>query len=323
MFGFILRRLIASLGVLLVVTVLAFVLFQYVGDPVNQMLGVEATEADRQRLRAELGLDDSVPSQFARYVANLAQGELGNSLRQGRPVADMFRERLPATLELSLLSGVVALLVGVVLGVSAAIRPNALRAKVAMLFSLIGATLPSFLIGILLIVGFSVQLNWLPSFGRGPTELVGGWSTGLLSARGWMHLIMPVATLCLFQLALIVRLSRTEMLEVLKSDYVKFARARGIPEHRIRYGHALRNAMIPVITVAGLQLGTVIAFALVTETVFQWPGVGLLFVESLAFADVPVLAAYLCFVSLTYVGINLLVDLAYVGIDPRLRVSGS
>jgi len=323
MLGFLLQRLLASVGVMLVVTVIAFTLFQFVGDPVNQMLGNEASEADRSRVRAELGLDDSVATQFARYVGHLVSGDLGQSLRQGRPVAEMFMERLPATLELSLVAGLVAVVVGVVMGVTAAIRPNALRARLAMLVSLAGATLPSFLIGILLIVVFSVQLHWLPSYGRGVTTAIGPWTTGLMTGSGRAHLVMPVITLCLFQLALIVRLSRTEMMEVLKSDYIKFARARGITESRIRYRHALRNALIPVITVAGLQLGTIIAFALVTETVFQWPGVGMLFVESLAFADIPVLAAYLCFVSLVYVAINLFVDLAYLAVDPRLRVSAT
>jgi peptide/nickel transport system permease protein len=319
MAAFLIRRLLGAVCVLLAVSSVAFVMFRYVGDPVSQMLGPEATEADRIRLRSTLDLDQPIIKQFAAFQARLLRGELGLSYKQGRPVVDMLAERLPATLELSAVAALAAAVGGLLLGAYCAIHPGRLSSRLVMAGSLVGASLPTFVIGILLILGCAVFGRWLPSYGRGELEAIGWWKTGLLTLDGWRHLVLPAVTLAAFQLALIVRLVRAEMMEVLRTDYIKFARARGIGERSIRYAHALRNALLPVVTVIGLQLGTIIAFAMVTESVFQWPGLGLLFVEAVSFADIPVIAAYLCFVALLFTAINLVVDLLYLLIDPRLR----
>ena len=320
MFAFILRRLFQACLVLLTVGFIAFMLFQYVGDPVLNMLGQDATQEQKERLRADLGLDQPFPVQFAAFVGNAVQGDFGLSLRQGRKVSELIAERFPATLELSLLAAVIALVVGIPMGVYAALKRGNVGSQLVMGFSLLGVSLPTFLIGILLILVFAVILKWLPSFGRGEVVDLGGWTTGLLTVDGWKHLILPAVTLSIFQLTLIMRLVRAEMLEVLRTDYIKFARARGLPQRAVYFGHALKNTLVPVITITGLQLGSLIAFAIITETVFQWPGMGLLFIQAVQFADVPVMAAYLCLISLIFVTINLAVDLLYFAVDPRLRV---
>ena len=323
MLAFILRRLIQALVVMLTVSFIAFMLFQYVGDPISSMLGQDATQEQRDALRKDLGLDKPFPVQFARFVGNAAQGDFGLSLRQGRRVSALIVERFPATLELAVAAAFLALALGVPLGVYAALRRGRFGSQLAMTLSLLGVSLPTFLIGILLILVFSVTLKWLPSFGRGDTVAFGGWSTGLLTADGWKHLILPAFTLCVFQLALILRLVRAEMLEVLRTDYVKFARARGLHDRTVYFGHALKNTLVPVITITGLQLGSLIAFAIITETVFQWPGMGLLFIQAVQFADIPVMAAYLCLIALIFVIVNLAVDLLYFAVDPRLRLERS
>jgi peptide/nickel transport system permease protein len=320
MLAFVLRRLLQAIVVMLTVAFLAFMLFQYVGDPVTSLLGQDATQEQREQLRKDLGLDDPFPVQFAQFVGNAAQGEFGLSLRQGRKVSALIAERLPATLELALAAAVIALMVGIPLGVYAALRRGSFGSQLAMMGSLLGVSLPTFLIGILLILIFSVLLKWLPSFGRGDTVALGAWSTGVLTLDGWRHLVLPAVTLSIFQLALIMRLVRAEMLEVLRTDYIKFARARGLQDRAVYFGHALRNTLVPVITITGLQIGGLIAFAIVTETVFQWPGMGLLFIQAVQFADIPVMAAYLCLIALIFVVINLAVDLLYFAVDPRLRV---
>lgn len=318
---FILRRLLQAIAVMLTVSLLAFALFQYIGDPVTIMLGQDATEHDRLQLREQLGLNRSAPVQFAHFVGNAVQGDFGLSLRQGQPVSDLLLARMPATVELSVIAAGLALIVGLPLGVYTALRRNSWLSQSILAISLLGVSLPTFLIGILLILIFSVMLGWLPSYGRGETVSIGWWSTGLLTVDGWRHLILPSITLSLFQLTLILRLVRSEMLEVLRNDYIKFARARGLTRRAIHFGHALKNTLVPVITITGLQLGGIIAFAIVTETVFQWPGMGLLFIQAVQFADVPVMAAYLCLIALVFVIINLIVDLLYFIVDPRLRVS--
>ena len=320
MLAFILRRVGQSVVVLVAVALIAFMLFQHVGDPVTNLLGQDATAEDRQRVRADLGLDAPFPVQFARFAALAVRGEFGVSLRQGRKVSTLIAERLPATLELSFVAAVIALALGIPMGVYAALRRNSALAQFLMVASLVGVSLPTFLIGILLILVFAVTLNWLPSFGRGEVVALGPWTTGLLTADGWRHLVLPAVTLAVFQLALIMRLVRAEMLEVLRADYIRFARARGLTDRAIHFGHALKNTLVPVITITGLQLGSLIAFAIITETVFQWPGMGLLFIQAVQFADIPVMAAYLCLVALIFVGINLAVDLLYFAVDPRLRV---
>lgn len=317
---FVIRRLAQAVLVMLVVALLSFALFQFIGDPVTNLLGQEATPQQRAQLRHDLGLDRSVPEQFIGFVAHAVQGEFGLSLRQGRPVSALIAERLPATLELSLVAAVLALALGIPLGVYAALRRGRWDAQLLMALSLVGVSLPTFLIGIGLIGVFSVALNWLPSFGRGELVQLGAWSTGLLTADGWRHLVLPAVTLAVFQLALIMRLVRAEMLDVLRTDYIRFARARGLTSRTLYFGHALKNTLVPVITITGLQLGSLIAFAIITETVFQWPGMGLLFIQAVQFADIPVMAAYLCLIALIFVGINLAVDLLYFAVDPRLRV---
>jgi len=309
-----------GLLVMLTVGLVAFSLFQFVGDPVLNMLGQEATPDQKAQLRRDLGLDKPVLWQFLTFVVNAAQGEFGLSLRQGREVSALIAERLPATLELALMAAVLALAVGIPLGVMAALKRHSLWAKLVMAVSLVGVSLPTFLIGILLILVFAVGLNWLPSFGRGEVVQLGWWSTGLLTLDGWKHVLLPAITLSVFQLTLIMRLVRAEMLEVLRTDFIKFAKARGLSQRAVYFGHALKNTLVPVITITGLQLGSLIAFAIITETVFQWPGMGLLFIQAVQFADVPVMAAYLCLIALIFVLINLAVDLLYFAVDPRLRI---
>ena len=317
---FVVRRLAQAVLVMLTVALVSFALFQFVGDPVANLLGQDATPQQREQLRADLGLDRSVPAQFIGFVGHAVQGEFGLSLRQGRQVSALIAERLPATLELSLVAAVLALALGIPLGVYAALRRGHWDAQLLMAVSLIGVSLPTFLIGIGLIGVFSVSLNWLPSFGRGEVVQLSAWSTGLLTADGWRHLLLPAVTLAVFQLTLIMRLVRAEMIDVLRTDYIRFARARGLTNRAIHFGHALKNTLVPVITITGLQLGSLIAFAIITETVFQWPGMGLLFIQAVQFADIPVMAAYLCLIALIFVVINLAVDLLYFAVDPRLRI---
>ena len=320
MLAFILRRLAQAVLVMLAVGLIAFSLFRYVGDPVLFMLGQDATIEDRARITQMLGLDQPFYVQYAKFVGRAVRGDFGLSLRQAQPVSRLIAERLPATLELSMVAALFALAGGVSMGVYTALRRNSWLSQVMLAVSLIGVSLPTFLIGILLILVFAVQLGWLPSFGRGETVALGWWSTGFLTASGLASLILPAITLGLFQMTLIQRLVRAEMLEVLRTDYIKFARARGLSDSAVHFGHALKNTLVPVITITGLQLGAIIAFAIITETVFQWPGMGLLFIQAVGFADVPVMAAYLCLIALFFVIINLVVDLLYYAVDPRLRI---
>ncbi|MFD0911281.1 ABC transporter permease [Ruegeria arenilitoris] len=321
MLSYIIRRVAQSALVLFVVGLVAFSMFRFVGDPIDNMLGQERTMEDVERLRAQLGLDQPFPVQYVKFLQEAVQGNFGVSFRQGRPVAEILAERAPATLELALVSAVFAIVLGIALGVFTAIRRDGFAANFIMSASLIGVSLPTFLIGILLIYIFSVELGWLPSFGRGEVVDLGWWSTGLLTSSGLKALILPAITLGLYQMTLIMRLVRSEMLEVLRQDYIRFARARGLSDRTINFRHALKNTMVPVITIIGLQLGAIIAFAIITETVFQWPGLGLLFINAIQFVDIPVMAAYLMMISVIFVTINLAVDILYAFIDPRLRVS--
>lgn len=319
MFAFIVRRLAQAALVMVTVALISFMLFQYVGDPVVFLLGQDATQEQIRELRQALGLDQPFIVQFWHFLLNAAQGEFGFSLRQGTQVSALIAERFPATLELALVAGTLALAVGIPMGVYAALRRGSFLSQVFMTLSLLGVSLPTFLIGILLILVFAVTLGWFPSFGRGEVVKIGWWTSGLLSAKGWHHIVLPAVTLAIFQLTLIMRLVRAEMLEVLRTDYIKFARARGLTTRAVHFGHALKNTLVPVMTITGLQLGGLIAFAIITETVFQWPGMGLLFIQAVTFADIPVMAAYLCLIALIFVVINLIVDLLYFAVDPRLR----
>jgi peptide/nickel transport system permease protein len=321
--AFVIRRLLQSILVMLAVGFIAFSLFNFVGDPVSLMLPPEATAEDRVQVRQALGLDRPFTVQFAVFVQNAVQGNFGISLRLGRPVSQLLIERLPATLELAMTAALLGLFIGIPLGVYTALRRDGWLARVFLTTSLIGVSLPNFLIGIFLILIFAVWLGWLPSFGRGETVKLGLWSTGLLTASGLKALILPAVTLGFYPVTLIMRLVRSEMLEVLRTDYIKFARARGLTNHAVHFGHALKNTLVPVITITGLQLGAIIAFAIITETVFQWPGMGLLFIQAVQFADIPVMAAYLCLIGLIFVVINLVVDMLYYVVDPRLRIDSA
>lgn len=319
MFAFIVSRLLQAIPVMLTVSLISFAMFAYVGDPVTIMLGQDYTEAQREALIRELGLDQPFFIQFIEFLHNAVQFEFGLSYRLARPVSDLILERMPATLELSFTAAFLALAIGVPMGVYTGLYRDSWLSRFFLTISLIGVSLPTFLIGILLILVFAVILGVLPSFGRGETVAIGWWTTGFLTTSGLRALILPSITLGLFQMTLIMRLVRSEMLEVLRTDYIKFARARGLSNRAVHFGHALKNTLVPVITITGLQLGAIIAFAIVTETVFQWPGMGLLFIQAVANADIPIMAAYLLLIALLFVVINLIVDLLYYAVDPRLR----
>ncbi len=321
MLRFLSTRLWNGLLVMVGVTFISFLLFNYIGDPVNNLLGDTVTIEQKDAMRKSLGLDQPLLLRFVKYVGLAVQGEFGISYRNLEPVRQVLVSRIPATLELSLCAAILALGLGIPMGVYAGIKRNSWLAQTMQVVSLIGVSIPSFLTGIILILIFSVELNWLPAFGRGDVVRFGTWSTGLLTASGLKSLIMPAITLALFQLTLFMRLVRSEMMEVLRTDYIKFARARGIADRSIHFHHALKNTLIPVITVAGLQLGSLIAFSIITETVFQWPGMGLLIIQAITFGDIPVIAAYLMLIALLFVVINAIVDLLYFQVDPRVRLA--
>jgi peptide/nickel transport system permease protein len=318
-----LKVLLSRLGqaalVMLVVSAISFVMFRFVGDPVSSMARENASVEEKAELRRSLGLDQPIVVQYGRFLSRTLSGDLGISYRNQRPVTQLIAERLPATLELVLVATILSLALGIPLGVLCALKPNGVAARLVQAFSLIGISTPTFVTGIVLILVFAVSLGWLPSFGRGQVVDLGWWSTGFLTLSGLKALILPGITLALYQLTLIMRLVRAEMIDVLSSDYIRFARARGLPKRYIHFHLALRNALMPVITVTGLQIGSLIAFAIVTETVFQWPGMGLLFIQAVSFVDIPVMAAYLLFVGLLFVLINTVVDILYAVVDPRLR----
>lgn len=305
--------------VMLAVALIAFSLFRYVGDPINNIVGQDTDLAQREALKEELGLNDAIVIQFARFVLNAANGDFGISYRYRRPVEELIVERLPATVELSLVAALIALAVGVPAGVYTALRRDGVLSRLIMAVSLVGVSLPTFFIGILMIFVFGVVLRWLPTFGRGDVVEIGWWTTGLLTLSGIKALTMPALTLALFQMTLIMRLVRAEMVEVLRADFIRFASARGLPRRSIYFIHALQNTLVPVITVAGLQLGSIIAFSIITEQVFQWPGLGLLFIQAINEVDIPIMAAYIVLISLFFIVINLVVDTLYFAIDPRLR----
>jgi peptide/nickel transport system permease protein len=323
MLAFAIRRLIEAAFVMVTVALLSFILFRFVGDPINQIVSQDATLEERVRLRTELGLDDPIPVQFGRFVWKALNFDFGISYQVKQPVTTIIMDRFPATLELAFAAALFAILLGIPMGVYTGIHRNSALSKMFLTISLIGISLPTFLIGLLLIYVFAVKLGMLPSYGRGDVVKLGFWKTGLLTWSGLKALILPAITLGLFQMTLITRLVRSEMLEVLRTDYIKFARARGLSDRAVYFGHALKNTLVPVVTIIGLQVGAIIAFAIITETVFQWPGMGLLFIKSVQTADIPVMSAYLLLVAFLFVAINFIVDLLYVAIDPRIRIAGS
>lgn len=320
MLGFISRRLLQSIIVMLAVSLIAFTMFRFVGDPVAQMVGQETSIEDQERLRESMGLNDPVTTQFGRFITNLVKGEFGYSYRTRQPISEMILSRMPATLELGIVSLLISLLVGIPAGIYTALHRGGLAANAILITTLIGVSIPTFVIGIFLIYLFGVQLGWLPTFGRGDVVEVGWWKSNLLSAGGWRSIILPALTLGVYQLTLTMRLVRSEMQDVLKTDYIKFATARGINYRSLHYRHALRNTLVPVITIIGLQFGGIIAFSIVTESVFQWPGMGLLFLDSIRYVDIPVMSVYLVLIAMIFVIINLLVDILYFSIDPRVRL---
>lgn len=320
MIGFIVMRLVQSVVVMLTVALIAFALFRFVGDPINNMVGQDTTLEERVALKERLGLNDPFLIQFGRFAVNSAQGEFGFSYQHRRPVSELIAERLPATLELALVSAILAIAIGIPMGVYTALKRNGILSRAFMTVSLIGISLPTFLIGILLILFFGVMLRWLPTFGRGDVSSIGWWTTGFTTGSGLRSLIMPAITLALFQMTLIMRLVRAEMLEVLRTDFVKFGKARGLPDKHVHFTIALKNTLVPVITITGLQLGSIVAFAIITESVFQWPGMGLMFIQAVAEVDIPVMASYLVLIAFLFVIINLVVDILYFVVDPRLRV---
>ena len=316
------KRLAQSLLVMAIVSAVSFSLFNFVGDPVNNMVGQDATREQRVEIRRQLGLDDPIPTQYTRFIGNMLKADFGLSYRIKRPVDDLILERLPATLELVFVSAIISLFLGITLGIYTGIRRNSWSSRIILSSSLAGVSLPTFVIGIALIYLFAVHLRWLPSSGRAGTVDFGWWKTSLLTVDGWRSIVLPAVTLSLFQLTLILRLVRAEMLEVMRTDFIKFARARGLTERAINFRHALRNTLVPVITIIGLNIGGLIAFSVVTETVFQWPGTGLMFIQAVDFVDVPIMAAYLVLVALLFVIINLFVDILYFVVDPRIRLGG-
>jgi len=307
---------------MLIVGFVSFSLFNFVGDPINNMVGEETSEQERSEMREALGLNDPVHVQFTRFIFNAAKGEFGISYQLRRPVSDLIIERLPATIELVTVSALIALISGTFLGVYTGINRKGYLSDIILAVSLLGVSLPTFVIGILFIYLFAVILGILPSFGRGEVIDLGFWTTGFLTISGLKAIILPSVTLSLFQMTYIIRLVRAEMMEILQTDYIKFARARGISEKSINYKHALKNGLIPVITIAGINIGTLIAFSIITETVFQWPGMGFLFIQAVQFVDIPIMSAYLVFIAFVFVMINFIVDILYYFIDPRIRVKG-
>ena len=322
MLNYFLKRLFQASLVMLIVAFVSFSLFNFVGDPVNNMVGQEASDERREEIRDKLGINDPIYVQFYNFVENIIQGNFGISYQLKRPVSELISERMPATLELVFVSAILAISVGVLLGVYTGIHRDSFLSKVILVLSLAGVSLPTFIIGIMLIYLFSVILGVLPSFGRGQVIDLGFWTTGFLTISGLKALILPSVTLSLFQMTYIIRLVRAEMMEILQTDYIKFARARGISEDSIKYKHALKNGLIPVITIAGINIGTLIAFSIITETVFQWPGMGFLFIQAVQFVDIPIMSAYLVFIAFVFVMINFIVDILYYFIDPRIRVKG-
>ncbi len=321
MVSFLFKRLLQSIIVMFTVALIAFSMFRFVGDPINNMVGQDTSQEERDELREKLGLNDPFVVQFLRFAGNAAVGDFGYSYKYKIPVSEMIAERMPATLELAFISAILSLVVGIPLGVYTALRREGILSKIAMAMSLVGVSLPTFLIGILLILFFGVVLRWLPTFGRGDVVELGFWTTGFLTKSGILSLILPSITLALFQLTLIMRLVRAEMLEVLRTDFIKFAKARGLPDRAVHFKHALKNTLVPVITITGLQLGSLIAFAIITESVFQWPGMGLMFIQAIADVDIPIMAAYLVLIAFFFVLINMIVDILYYAVDPRLRTS--
>lgn len=322
MFAFIVRRVVQSIFVMLVIAFIGFSVKHKIGDPVRDMVGVSVSAEEREKLAEELGLRDPFIIQYFRFVKNAVRGDLGQSFFFKRPTVDVILDKAPATIELVLASTLIILFVSIPVGVFAAIRPKSWFTRATMGLSIVGVSIPVFLTAILLIYLFSVELGWLPSYGRGETVDVFGWQSGMLTIDGLKHLILPSIALSSIMLPLFIRLIRSEMMEVLETEYIKFAWAKGLKKHRIWFLHAFKNTLLPVITVGGVQLGIMIAFTILTETVFQWQGMGFMFLEAVERSDTSLLVAYLVFVGALFVVVNTVVDIIYGLVNPTVRIAG-
>jgi peptide/nickel transport system permease protein len=322
MVAFVIRRVIQALVVIFIISVIGFAVKQSVGDPVREMTGISVSADELQEFREKLGLNDPWYVQYVRFLGRAVRGDLGNSFFYKRPATDVILEKAPATLELVFVSSLIVILFSIPLGVFSAIRPNHFLSRFLMSGSIVGVSIPVFLTAIMMIYVFSVKLGWLPSFGRGELVMIGGWDSGLLTVDGWLHILMPSVALSSIMLPLFIRLIRAEMMEVLESEYIKFAWAKGLSNRRVWFVHAFKNTLLPVITVGGVQLGVTIAFTILTETVFQWQGLGFMFMEAVERSDSPLLVAYLMFVGIVMVVVNTIVDLIYGLVNPTIRISG-
>jgi peptide/nickel transport system permease protein len=324
MLVFIIRRSLQSVVVLLVMSLLVFVGVYAVGNPIDILINPQADQIDRERAIAALGLDKPLWEQYFTFLNGLAHGDLGRSFVHSTSALGLILERMPATMELALTAMVIAIVVGVPLGLWAGLKPEGISGRAIMAGSILGFSLPTFWVGLMLIMVFSVMLGWLPSNGRGATTLLFGLlPVSFLSVDGWRHLIMPATNLALFNVALLIRLTRSGAHEALLQDYVKFARAKGLTNGRVIGVHVLRNILIPIVTVIGLQFGALVAFAIVTESVFAWPGMGKLLIDSIGVLDRPVIVAYLLVIVTFFILINLAVDILYSALDPRVRLTES
>ncbi|MFO7817944.1 MAG: ABC transporter permease [Desulfovibrionales bacterium] len=322
MTAFIIRRIAQAILVMFIISMIAFAIKHNVGDPVRMITGISVSEAERETLSEEMGLKDPVLDQYWRFLGNIMHGDLGISYFYHKPATEVILDKAPATIELVLASSLIIVFLSVPLGVFAAIYPKNWFSRTVMGGSIIGVSIPVFLTAIVLVYIFSVELGWLPSFGRGKTVSIGGWETGLLTWDGIKHLILPAVSLSTIMLPLFIRLIRSEMMEVLESEYIKFAWAKGLKPRRIWMVHAFKNTLLPVITVGGVQLGITIAYTILTETVFQWQGLGFLFMEAVERSDTSLLVAYLMFVGLVMVVVNTFVDIVYGWINPQVRITG-
>ncbi|MEG3754972.1 ABC transporter permease [Psychromonas arctica] len=322
MFTFLVQRIFQALIVMFVISLVAFAIQDNLGDPLREMVGQSVSEAERQVLRDDLGLNDPYITKYSRFISNAVQGDLGDSYFFKRPAVDVILDKLEATLELVLGASIIIVLVSIPLGVYSAINPKSIWTKAIMAFSSIGISIPVFLTAIILMYVFAIELQWLPSYGRGETLNILGWETGYLTTDGLLHLVLPCISLASIMLPLFIRLVRSEMLEALSSEYVKFATAKGLAMNKIYYQHALKNTMLPVLTVGGVQIGTMVAYTILTETVFQWPGTGFLFLEAINRVDTPLITAYVIFVGLIFVVTNTIVDLLYGVVNPTVNITG-
>ncbi|HYH42964.1 MAG TPA: ABC transporter permease [Burkholderiales bacterium] len=323
MIGYIFRRLAQSALVLFAMSALVFAGVYAIGNPIDILINPQADQAEVARATEALGLDKPLPLQYWHFIVNAFGGELGRSFSSNVPAVDLILQRMPATIELALCAMVIAIVLGLPLGLWAGLKPDTVTAKTIMAGSILGFSLPTFWVGLMLIMVFSVWLGWLPPTGRGETVNVLGIEVSFLTVDGLRHLFMPALNLALFKLALLIRLTRAGTREAMVQDYVRFARAKGVSERRIVRVHVLKNILIPIVTVIGLEFGSVIAFAIVTETIFAWPGMGKLLIDSINVLDRPVIVAYLLVIVVMFVFINLVVDLAYTALDPRVRLRGA